>query len=82
MNIRIPADQQRWLEKQVAAGRFASIDEAVAAAIGDLMAIDGDDFAWARPYVDEARAAEARGEDASLDDALADIDAHLDSFKR
>jgi hypothetical protein len=33
-------------------------------------------------YVDEARAAAARGEVVPLDDALADIDAHLAALKR
>jgi Arc/MetJ-type ribon-helix-helix transcriptional regulator len=81
MNIRLPADQQKWLEEQVASGRFGSVEDAVAAAVADLMAADGGDLAWARPYVDEARAAAAQGEVVSLDDALADIDAHLASLK-
>ena len=41
------------------------------------MAINDDDLAWVKPFVDEARAATARGEIVPLDDALADIDAHL-----
>ena len=82
MNIRLPADQQKWLEEQVADGRFRSIDEAVAFAIADLMDTGDDDLAWAKPYVDEARAAAARGEAVSLDDAVADIDAHLAALKR
>jgi len=82
MNIRLPADQQKWLEEQVAAGRFGSVDDAVAVAVADLMATDGSDLAWAKPYVDEARAAATRGEVVSLDEALADIDAHLASLKR
>jgi antitoxin ParD1/3/4 len=82
MNIRLPAEQQKWLEEQVAAGRFDSVEGAVAVAVADLMAVDGDDLAWAKPYVDEARAAAARGEVVSLDEALTDIDAHLASLKR
>jgi antitoxin ParD1/3/4 len=82
MNIRLPTNQQKWLEEQVAAGRFDSVDDAVALAVADLMAIDGDDLTWAKPYVDEARAAAARGEVVPIDDALADIDAHLATLKR
>jgi Arc/MetJ-type ribon-helix-helix transcriptional regulator len=82
MNIRLPVDQQKWLEEQVAAGRFRSIDDAVAFAVADLMTIGEDDLAWAKPYVDEARAAVARGETVSLDDAVSDIDAHLAALKR
>ena len=83
MNIRLPADQQKWIEEQVAAGRFGSVDDAVATAVADLMATGADDLAWAKPYVDEARAAAARGDVVPLDDdALADIDAHLAALKR
>lgn len=41
MNVKLPKDQQKWLEAEVAAGRFASIDEAVALAVADLMMLDG-----------------------------------------
>jgi len=82
MTITLPPDQQKWLEEQVAAGRFPSVDDAVAVAVADLMEIAGDDLAWAKPYVDEARLAAARGEVVALDDALADIDAHLATLKR
>ncbi len=82
MNIKLPANQKKWLEEQVAAGRFGSIDDAVALAVADLMGTGDDDLAWAKPYVDEARAAAARGETVPLDDAVADIDAHLAALKR
>lgn len=81
MTITLRPDQQKWLEDQVAAGRFASVDDAVAI-VADLMEAADDDLAWAKPYVEEARAAAARGEVVSLEDALADIDAHLASLKR
>jgi antitoxin ParD1/3/4 len=62
MNITLPPEQQRWREAQVAAGRFAYVDEALSVAVADLMSIEGDDFAWAKPYVDQARASVARGD--------------------
>ena len=62
MKINLPAEQQKWLEAQVAAGSFASIDEALAVAVADLMAIQNDDLAWAKPYVDRARASVERGD--------------------
>jgi hypothetical protein len=49
--------------------------------IAERMALDADDFAWARPYVGEARAAALRGEIVPVDDAVADIDAHLATLK-
>ncbi len=82
MTITLRPAQQKWLEEQVAAGRFPSVDDAVAIAVAELMETVDDDLAWAKPYVDEAREAAARGEVASLDDALADIDAHLAALKR
>jgi Arc/MetJ-type ribon-helix-helix transcriptional regulator len=36
MNINLPGNQQKWLEEQVAAGRFGSVDDAVAVAVADL----------------------------------------------
>jgi antitoxin ParD1/3/4 len=82
MTIALRPDQQKWLEEQVAAGRFPSVDDAVAVAVADLMEVADDDLAWARPYIDEARQAAMRGEVLSLEDALADIDAHLATLKR
>jgi antitoxin ParD1/3/4 len=80
MNVSLSPAQQQWLEAQVAAGQFHSVDEAVA--VADLMAISYDDLGWAKSYVAEARAAAERGEVVSLDDALADMDAHLAALKR
>ncbi|HTV36921.1 MAG TPA: hypothetical protein VMF12_10875 [Xanthobacteraceae bacterium] len=82
MTITLRPDQQKWLEEQVAAGRFPSVDDAVAVAVADLMEIADDDLGWAKPYLDEARQAAVRGEVVSLDDAIADIDAHLGTLKR
>ncbi len=56
MNVSLPKEQLEWLEAQVAAGHFGSIDEALAIAVADLKALSEDDFAWAKPYVEEARA--------------------------
>ena len=82
MKIDLPPEQEQWLEAQVAQGEFASLEDAVRRMIADRMALDADDLAWAKPYVDEGRAAAARGEVVSLDDAIADMDAHLASLKR
>jgi len=81
MNIKLPPEQEQWLDARVANGDFASPEAGVRQLIAERMAFEADDFAWAKPYVDEARAAVARGEVISLDDAIADIDAHLESLK-
>jgi antitoxin ParD1/3/4 len=77
MNVTLPPDQLKWLESQVAAGQFGSIDEALAVAVADLIAIDSDDLAWAKPYVDQARASVARGDVVSGDEYLNDLKARV-----
>jgi len=62
MNIVLPPAQQEWLETQIAKGEFASAEDAVRQMIAERMALEADNLAWAKPYVDEARAAVARGE--------------------
>lgn len=62
MNIPLPQSQIDWLEAQVAAGRFASLEEAVASAIAGLQAQDAVDDDWAKPLVQEALEALDRGE--------------------
>jgi antitoxin ParD1/3/4 len=73
MTVQLSPEQQRWLEAQVEAGHFASLEQAVAVAIADLMATLDDDLAWAKPLVDEAAAELDRGEGVPGDEALARI---------
>jgi len=80
MTITLTSEQLRWLEQQVANGRFDSVEDAVRLAVTDLMAIDTDDLAWARPLVDEARASIARGEGLPADSVRNEIDAYLKSI--
>jgi antitoxin ParD1/3/4 len=81
MNVVLPPEQEQWLNARIAEGEFTSPEAAVRQMIAERMALDADDFAWARPYVDEARAAALRGEIVPVDDAVADIDAHLATLK-
>jgi antitoxin ParD1/3/4 len=62
MNIVLPPAQQKWLEARIAKGEFASVEDAVQQMIAERMAIETDDLAWARHYVDEARTAAAHGD--------------------
>ena len=55
MNITLTAEQQRWLETEVAAGHLPSVEGAVRVAVADLKSIASGDLSWARPYV-ESRA--------------------------
>jgi antitoxin ParD1/3/4 len=81
MDIILPPEQQKWLEAQVAAGQFASLNEAVAVAVADLMAICRDDLSWAKPYVDQARASVARGDVLSGEEYFRRLDTHLDAMR-
>lgn len=78
MTIQLSPEQQHWLEAQVAAGHFVSLEQAVAVAIADLMTIEDDDLAWAKPLVDAASAELSRGEGVPGDDAIARIRTALD----
>ena len=63
MTITLTPEQQKRLEAEVAAGRFASVEEAVRIAVATFLApIDTTDLSWAKPYLDAARAELARGE--------------------
>ena len=73
MQISLTPEQREWLEAKVAAGQFGSLEEAAAAAIADSMAGEIDDMAWAKPYVDEARAAVARGDVLTIEEHRARI---------
>ncbi len=81
MNVTLPPKQRKWLEAEVAAGRFASIDEALALAVSGLMDLETDDLAWAKPQVDQARASAARGEISTGDDYLKRLDAKIASLQ-
>ena len=83
MTITLTPTQIRWLEAEVAAGRFASLDAAAQAIIDEHMAsaeIDLDDLDWVKPLLDEAREGVARGEVVSWDEVkreLADLKTKL-----
>lgn len=69
MTISITPEREAWLAAHVARGAFASIDEAARQVIDERITeriIEEADLAWAKPVVDEARAAVARGEVMSL----------------
>jgi antitoxin ParD1/3/4 len=81
MNITLPPEQQEWLEAQVAAGQFASIDQALAVAVADLMAIQEDDLEWAKPLVQQARASVARGDVISGEEYFTWLDTELKKLR-
>ena len=82
MNITLPREQQEWLEAQVRAGHYTSVDEALASILAQHIDLDVDDLEWARDLVDEGRAAFDRGEELTLEEHRARIAAKLESLRR
>ena len=86
MTITLTPEQQALLSAYVARGDFSSIEEAalqlIDERIAERAAEEGDDLAWAKPYVDEARAAVARGDVLTLDEHKARNAARLANAKR
>ena len=72
MTITLTPEQQALLSSYVARGDFSSVEEAARQLIDERIAErvleEGDDLAWAKPYVDEARAAVARGDVLTLEE--------------
>ena len=85
MTITLNPDQEARLKTRLESGDFASVEEAarqlIDERIAELAIEDGDDMAWAKPLVDEARAAVARGEFISLEEHKARNAALLASLK-
>ena len=67
MTISLRPEHEAWLRVRVANGDFPSVEDAVRQMLDARMVEESDDLAWAKPYVDEARAAVARGETISLE---------------
>ena len=82
MTITLPREQQEWLEAQVKAGYYDSIEEAVASIVAEHMQLDTDDMAWAKPLVDEALASLDRGEGMTLEEYRQRMDERFGKLKR
>jgi len=76
MQIELPKEHEDWLRTQVAAGRFTSLEEAVAEAVANLKAED-DDLSWAEPLVKEGLAELDRGEAVPAEDVFTRIESRL-----
>lgn len=71
----------KWLEAEVQAGRFTSMDDAMAAAVAGLMATQDDDLAWAKPHVERARASVERGDIISGEEFFKRLEDKLSSLR-
>lgn len=72
MTITLTPRQEAWLAAHVASGDYASLEEAARRLIDDRIAElesdPDDDMEWAKPLVDEARAAAERGDVVTLEE--------------
>ena len=78
MTISLTPAQLAWLEAQVRAGKFASVEDGVRTAVELLMPPDLQSLDWARPFLDEARASVARGESVNLDEFRRTMTQHIE----
>ena len=85
MTITLNPEQEAWLETRVASGDFASVEAAARQLIDERIAEraleDGDDLAWAKPYIDEALAEIARGDEITLEEHKARNAARLAALR-
>jgi Arc/MetJ-type ribon-helix-helix transcriptional regulator len=68
ITLTLTPEQEKQLEAEVAAGRFASVEAAVRFAVDHFMPPDMSDLSWAKPYIDVARAQIERGETVTLEE--------------
>jgi Arc/MetJ-type ribon-helix-helix transcriptional regulator len=82
MTITLTPEQQQRLEAEVAAGRFASVEDAVRLAVAEFLSLaDMNDLSWAKPYLDEARAQFDRGEYVEYDDVKRELAERVKSLR-
>jgi antitoxin ParD1/3/4 len=84
MPITLTPEQEAWCKTHVARGDFASVEEAARQLIDERIAereVESDDMAWAKPYVDEARADIARGDFITLEEHRARNAARLAALR-
>jgi antitoxin ParD1/3/4 len=82
MNITLPREQQEWLQAQVEAGAYESVEDAVASILAGYMQLDFDDLEWAKPLIEEARASAERGETMTLEEYRAMMDERFGKLER
>jgi antitoxin ParD1/3/4 len=76
MQVQLTKEHREWLQAQVDAGRYSSLEEAVADAIDGLRQED-EELAWAKPLVTEGIAQLDRGEAVSADEVFQRLEARL-----
>ncbi len=78
--MKLSIEQQAWLTAHIESGEFSSPEEAFARLIEARMLEEADDLAWAKPHIEEAEAAIARGDVLTLDEHRARNTERLKAF--
>lgn len=81
MTITLPANQKDWIEEQVSAGHFSSVEEALSVAISDLRAAGTADLSWMKPYIEEGRRSAEAGDVISGEDFIEELDQTIASLR-
>ena len=85
MAITLTPEQEAWVAAHVERGDFPSIEAAVRQLVDERIAeiaLEADDFAWAKPYVDEGLTALERGDVITLEEHKARNATRLAALKR
>ena len=84
MTVTLKPEQETWLKAHVAAGEFASIEDAARQLIDERIAdreFGAEDLSWTKPAVDVGLAALDRGEFISLEEHKARNAARLAALR-
>jgi len=84
MTITLNPEQEARIKAFIARGDFTSLEEAASRLIDEALAgraLEHDEMAWAKPFIDKALAEVARGEGMSLEEHKARNAARLAAFK-
>ena len=84
MAINLTPQQEAWIAARVAKGEFSSVEAGARQLVDeriDEIALEEDDLAWAKPYVDEALDALERGDVMTLEEHRARAAARLAALK-
>ena len=75
MQFQLTKEHDEWLRGEVAAGRIASLEEAIGEAVDNLK--NDDDLSWAKLLVDEGLSELDRGKAIPAEDVFARVEARL-----
>ena len=84
MTITLTPEQEAWVAAHVESGDFPSVEAAVRQLLDERIAeraLEEDDLAWAKPYVDEALADVESGKVITLEEHEARTAARLAAIK-